>query len=659
MLRFDEGEEIFFDTVDCLLSEELVGAKEDLGCGNLGYEIWVNDLVSVEERRERFLSRMGFFEINPLQDIALGKESERIGMERTVECSGAISSSCGSSIDGIVEDLICNSSRELNGEANCLVDELEQDRSEKLCVAHREEGETACVSSSIEQFGPSEAQVHVKSTKKFNMDKKKMKSWWKHFINKRKGNQGKGVSEVLKLDAETKLNRMKVQRNKKRYVEFSAVYIGQEIHAHEGFIWTMKFSPDGKYLASGGDDGIVRIWRVSSVDVYAEGNSGSQMREGKSFSGRKKSDHASVVIPNKDFRIEESPLQEFHGHTGDVFDLAWSKSHCLLSSSKDKTVRLWQVGCNDCLSVFHHNSYVTCIQFNPADENYFISGSIDGKVRIWGLSKRRVVDWADVQDVVTAISYQPNGKGFVVGSVSGTCRFYESLGSNLQLNGQINIQGAKKSSGNKITGIQFSPEHFQRIIITSEDSKIRILDGTDVVQKYKGLPKSGSQMSASFASTGRHITSVGEDSRVYIWNYDDLCIPSFKQPKSVRSCEHFFSDGVSLAIPWSGIVTEQKGLDSSLQCCLQTKEHQDASSRISDYECFPLAKCFSMDGSARGSTTWPEEKLPVCDLPVAEHDQQPHNKTEVLSATWGLVIVTAGWDGKIRTFHNYGLPVRI
>lgn len=53
---------------------------------------------------------------------------------------------------------------------------------------------------------------------------------------------------------------------------------------------------------------------------------------------------------------------------------------------------------------------VTCLQFNPVDENYFISGSIDGKVRIWGTSGGRVVDWVDARDVVTAICYRPNGK---------------------------------------------------------------------------------------------------------------------------------------------------------------------------------------------------------------------------------------------------------
>lgn len=52
---------------------------------------------------------------------------------------------------------------------------------------------------------------------------------------------------------------------------------------------------------------------------------------------------------------------------------------------------------------------MTCTQFNPVDENYFISGSIDGKVRIWGVAEKRVVDWADVREVITAICYHPNG----------------------------------------------------------------------------------------------------------------------------------------------------------------------------------------------------------------------------------------------------------
>ncbi|CAK9142647.1 unnamed protein product [Ilex paraguariensis] len=668
MLSFGEGEEFFFDTVDCLSSEESVVGKEDLVYDNLGYEIWINEPKSVKERRESFLRGLGFVEFaSSAYGLPLGEESMVMPLDRIRECSGAISSSFSTSIASVKENL-GGAGREMHGEANCMLDESDQDQSDDFAIALDETAGTS---------GHTQTQAHIQEFNKPGLDKKKMRSWWKHIINKMKINQGKLAFELSKPKAEkSKIDRMKVRQNKKRCMEFSAVYAGQELCAHNGLIWTMKFSPDGQYLASGGEDGVVRIWRVTLADtscksIFAECNFTDPGNGGKSVSGRKKSSHASVIIPDKVFQIEELPVQELHGHTSDVLDLAWSKSNCLLSSSKDRTVRLWQVGSDDCLNVFQHNNYVTCIQFNPADESYFISGSIDGKVRIWGVSEGQVLDWANARDVVTAICYQPNGKGFIVGSITGTCRFFEVSGGDLQLNAEIHIHGRKKSSGNKITGIQFTQEESPRIMITSDDSKVRILDGIDVVHKYRGLPKSGSQMSASFTSTGRHIVSIGEDSRIYVWNYDNPSIPSSKQPKSVRSCEHFFFEGVSVAIPWSGIGTEQKGSS------LITQDPQ-GSSCVRDSERFSLASWFSMDGSCKGSVTWPEERLPLWDIPVSEHEhddplhsnhdhccQVQHQRSNashsygVSLATWGLVIVTAGRDGMIRTFHNYGLPVRI
>lgn len=53
---------------------------------------------------------------------------------------------------------------------------------------------------------------------------------------------------------------------------------------------------------------------------------------------------------------------------------------------------------------------VTCIQFNPMNDDYFISGSIDGKVRIWAISESKVVDWAEITDIITAVSYRPDGQ---------------------------------------------------------------------------------------------------------------------------------------------------------------------------------------------------------------------------------------------------------
>lgn len=107
-------------------------------------------------------------------------------------------------------------------------------------------------------------------------------------------------------------------------------------------------------------------------------------------------------------------------------------------------------------------------------------------------------------------------QGFIVGCISGTCRFYEvNDESLLSVNTQIYLHSKNKSSSSRITGIQvlllktldstyfstlllvvfltqgcflqFFENDSQRVMITSEDSKIHNLDRVEVVQKYKGI----------------------------------------------------------------------------------------------------------------------------------------------------------------------------
>ncbi|KAL3021049.1 hypothetical protein AAZX31_05G177200 [Glycine max] len=675
MLSSDDGDmDVFFDSVDSLSAQDSVLAKEEFGSGRCGYdEIWVKEPVSVKERRERFLQGLGLADssskVCSQEKMSLDDSSISLGLERIRECSGAISNACILHTDQVVSEKLILSGGKAASKEKISLDEFKgcpQDEAEANIQGKEHE-----FSSTAEEHRPREA-VSQEEFQDFDMSKRKRKNWWKRFVNIRKSGEGNVRS---KLNAGTnKTRRIKVRQNKKRWLEFSGLYLGQEVRAHKGLVWTMKFSPCGQYLASGGEDGVVRIWCVTSLDKSSicftpeDSTSKSKVECDNSSPRKKHSSQPFIFLPNSVFQIEESPLQEFFGHSNDVLDLAWSNSDILLSSSMDKTVRLWQIGCNQCLNVFHHNDYVTCIQFNPVDENYFISGSIDGKVRIWGIREERVIDWADIRDAISAISYQQDGKGFVVGSVTGTCCFYVASGTYFQLEAQIDVHGKKKASGNKITGIQFSQKNSQRIMITSEDSKICVFDGIELVQKYRGLPKSGCQMSSSFTSSGKHIISVGEDSHVYIWNFDDMGNASSKQTKSERSCEYFFSKGVTVAIPWSGMKADKR--DSSGNYSHHSSEmptqQLEVASEARDHKRFSLGNWFAIDGTCRGSMTWPEEKLPSWDLPITE-DEYGHQQLcykdnchgRNVSETWGLSIVAAGCDGTIKTFHNFGLPVRL
>ncbi|GJN27663.1 hypothetical protein PR202_gb15705 [Eleusine coracana subsp. coracana] len=654
-----DRDDIFFDAFEFIRSpmepsdsEECSTSDAGWPTGKFEYEIWANEPMSVQERRQRFLKGMGLNEFVATRTDSFQCSGEITTIdsfmdiqERTI--SSISSSSSVSDNESIGDGACCirdlDSGRKYivhNGVHNIPTGMLKEVGSDQV-MSLREFESLLGLSRSVQKLlrrgsGNSPAR-DAKSVKD-------IKSSWKKFMTKR------SFGGICKYDVHVKNcttgipSKTRVQHRKKNLVEFSAVYMDQEIKAHKGSIRVMKFSPSGWYLASGGEDCVVRIWQITEVEtsskLYRGGDSHGCEERVKVLKTKlsKGQSHAFAVIPKKSFRISDTPLHEFHGHTSDILDMTWSQSDYLLTSSKDKTVRLWKAGCDGCLAVFKHKDYVTCIQFNPVDEKYFISGSLDGKVRIWDVLDKRVTDWADTRNIITALSYQLDGKGFIVGTITGACRFYNQSGENIQLEKELFVQGKKNSTASRITSLKLCPSDPRRIIITSKDSKIRVVDG-DAIQKFNVPSKSNMLSSPYLTSDGRYLISAGKDSYVYIWNYADS-----GDAKSVHSCELFFSKDLSTAVPWPGVHQDRnmKPYVSTPTLCRQGEGHSPGRRSFTD--------------CSKGSATWPEEKLPSMK---PENDPQLGYCLSMASAAWNTVIVTASRDGVIRSFPNYGLPVRL
>lgn len=349
--------------------------------------------------------------------------------------------------------------------------------------------------------------------------------------------------------------------------------------AHQGPIWIMKFSHDGKFLATAGQDGQILLW-----DVLPKGADDSWSNNSQAYPDttedcladtdkRAPSEFRQVSIllfdlllliymwpllyfSNKTYVVvlncvdhiflvkllSDSPIQRYEEHNGHhVVDLSWSKYNFLLSASLDKTVRLWHVSKKMSLRVFHHEDYVTSVDFNPIDNEYFLSGGFDQKLRIWSITTREVVDWTQSPDVITAARYSPDGTLAVAGLMKGQVFFYNAL-DHLKYFTQIscrNRSGSQKD-GSKVTGLHFRTLSDEELADDTSSPPVSYsCSRNGGMPERSVLHRSRSVKSKMLVSPLRFIRSKSRilrfrdellvttnDSRMRLYGMDDFCLIS-------------------------------------------------------------------------------------------------------------------------------------
>ena len=136
----------------------------------------------------------------------------------------------------------------------------------------------------------------------------------------------------------------------------------------------MKFSKDGSFLATGGQDGYLIIWKINRKQQEEEEEKEEKLNQETEIEEEKE----------EEFWIQEEPHKKFlNGKYGDVLDLDWSsvrkktktkneklkknfcKNNFLVVSTMDKKVRVFHVTRDECLGVFPHSDIVTSVIFHP------------------------------------------------------------------------------------------------------------------------------------------------------------------------------------------------------------------------------------------------------------------------------------------------------
>jgi COMPASS component SWD3 len=171
------------------------------------------------------------------------------------------------------------------------------------------------------------------------------------------------------------------------------------LKGHRKGVSQVRFSPDGRWIASCGADGTIKIWDAVT---------GNHMRT-------------------------------MEGHLAGVSTIAWSPdSNTIASGSDDKTIRLWHraTGKPYPAALHGHHNYVYSLAFSPKG-NMLVSGSYDEAVFLWDLRARRQMRSLPAHsDPVGGVDFIRDGTLVCSCSTDGltyvtNCVFYISIANNL------------------------------------------------------------------------------------------------------------------------------------------------------------------------------------------------------------------------------------
>jgi WD40 repeat protein len=403
----------------------------------------------------------------------------------------------------------------------------------------------------------------------------------------------------------------------------------------EGPIWSLSFSKNGKYLASGGQDTIIRVWILySEVQDYLSSPDISDTKH-------------SIMKKKKISPVFRSyPYRYYRGHTSDILDLSWSKTDFLISSSMDKTVRLWHVMHNECLRIFQHEDFVTSIRFHPKDDRYFLSGSLDSKIRLWSIQEEKVVYWNDLSNdqLITSVGFSQDGSLAIAGTYQGDAIFYEF--DKLKYNTQIKVCNPKVQK--KITGIEPYPRMTSgpdSILFTTTDSRIRLfqLDDKSCSKEYKGLTNKSGQIKASFSDDGKYIICGSEDRQVYIWNVEP---PQTSRREMVEKIQSIIRGRDAMTInTYETFVASNSAVTAAVfapqrtRIILETANLRE--SKIAHMSVHTVMK----NRSTKLKISNPADIVKN----VAKPEKKRNNAV-------GMIIVSADFNGRIRVFENVIKP---
>ncbi|MEM7801852.1 MAG: WD40 repeat domain-containing protein, partial [Chloroflexota bacterium] len=256
---------------------------------------------------------------------------------------------------------------------------------------------------------------------------------------------------------------------------------------HSGEIFTLAYSRDGRFLASGGLDQAVHLWRTAN---------------GK-------------------------PVRQLNAHTGSILSLRFSPDdRFLASSSIDHTIVLWDVGRGRLLHrLTDHLGWVYEVEFDQSGET-LLSVSTDRRVLFWDVSSGQPYYSLRLPTMGNSLNLSPDNKRLAVGLFDGSVHIWdveEILAGRQTLIDQKEMLHGEQPAEQVIGGemgwvwaVRFSPDG-KYLATGSEDKQVRLWElKTERVSCLLSGHSRGVYRIA-FSQDSRLLASSSSDEKICLW----------------------------------------------------------------------------------------------------------------------------------------------
>lgn len=274
---------------------------------------------------------------------------------------------------------------------------------------------------------------------------------------------------------------------------------GKEARApivHSGNVLALALSPDGKSIASGGQDCVIRLWDLQT--------------------GKEKS--------------------KWVGHYGGVTALAFSKDGTtLVSGSYDAKVKVWNAAHSSGPDVVQaHADWVQCLALNKKN-TLLASGSRDGKVKLWNPADgKEIANLGTQPGAVTALAFSHHrDKTFLAAATrddknKGAIQVWQIEGD-AKTGYKALDKPALKGHTKGVTCLAFypAPEKADILVSGSADHTVRVwnIEKGNELQEHKG--HKDEVRSIAFGPEGRTFVSGGKDGQACLYVLDRKEITTF------------------------------------------------------------------------------------------------------------------------------------